>query len=147
MNPATLHTLWGLFLVLWESFVWLGQVIAATAPTVASRFGLSEPRDSVDPMIWADNRSEAVWDALSLWTLPLTGALLLVGHAAWSVVGLVACGMVLSFSGRALVQRRMMQSLGVRVGTPVAVRLAYGVMSVCAAVALITAAPAIRTLL
>jgi hypothetical protein len=147
MNPTLLHALWGLFLLLWGSFVWLGQVITATAPTWASRVGLSEPRESVDPVIWADNRSEALWDALSLWTLPLTGALMLIGHAAWPVVGLVACGMTLYFSGRAAIQRHTMRRLCIRVGTPGDVRLVYGYMTVCAATALITAILAIRTLL
>lgn len=143
---AILETFWGLVLVVVAGGLWLGQVVFALAPRVGTRWGLAEPRESVDTVIWSDNRAEAIWDTLVLWVLPLAGVLLLLEYPLWPPVALVGSGIYLYFAGRALVQRRLMQRHGVRVGAPGYVRLVQGVMALCALLAAVTIALAVSAL-
>lgn len=140
---SIIETIWGLVLLVVAGGVWLDQVVCALAPRIGARWGLAEPRESVDAVIWTDNRAEAIWDTLALWVLPLAGVLLLFNHPRWPPVALVGSGMYLYFAGRALVQRRLMQRHGVRVGTPGYVRLVQGVMALCAVLAAVTIALAV----
>ena len=47
-------------------------------------------------------RGEAIWDSVTLWTLPLAGVLLLLNNPLWVYFGLVGGGMYLYFAGRGL---------------------------------------------
>ena len=69
---------------------WGGQIITLASPVFAGRLGLTEIREEVDPMFWADVRAEALWDSVTLWTLPLAGILMLAGSAMWPAFGLLA---------------------------------------------------------
>jgi hypothetical protein len=97
---------------------WLGQTLAAVAPAKAAALGLTEAPGAVDPVFLADMRAEAVWDTLSLWTLPTAAVLLLLGEPAWAGFGLVGGGSYVYFAGRGIAQRLVMRRRAVRIGTP-----------------------------
>jgi hypothetical protein len=76
---------WGTVLVASSLLCWGGQTIVCFASTTGARLGLSEREADVEPTFWADVRSEALWDFLTLWTLVAAGALLIIDHPAWGV--------------------------------------------------------------
>ena len=114
-----MNTLWGLVLVVFSlGLCWLGQVVSALAPRLAERLGLTEREADVDPVFHADAHAEAIWDAWSLWPLPVAGILLLLDHPAWPYFGLVGGGMYLYFAGRGVVVRLVLRRRQVRIGQP-----------------------------
>lgn len=131
----------GIAMVLLGVLAWAGQTVAWLAPGLATRFGLTEKREDVEVAFWGDVRGEAAWDALTLWTLPLAGLLLLAGREAWPHFALVGGGMYLYFAGRGIFTRVNLRRLGQRIGTPAGVTSAlvlltvWGVLAVLAIVA------------
>ena len=94
-------------------------------------------------MFWADGRGEATWDAFTLWTLPLAGVLLIVGHEAWTWFGLLGGGMYLYFAGRGILVRLELRRRGHRIGEPADVRVGMAALSAWGVAALITIGAAI----
>ena len=108
----------GVVVLVLSAFGWVGQLLSALAPRLAASIGLTEPESEVDPIFLADVRAEAIWDALSLWTLPVAATLLLFTAPSWPIFGLVGGGMFVYFAGRGIAQRIIMQRRGVRIGKP-----------------------------
>jgi hypothetical protein len=134
--------MWGIVIVVLGLLAWGGQAVSWFAPQAAARLGLAEPEDTVEGVFWADGRGEALWDIVTLWTLPLAGLLLIVGHEAWTWLGLVGGGMYVYFGGRGILTRMEMQRRDYRIGTPASVRvglLALGVWTVAGAVTIAAA--------
>jgi hypothetical protein len=132
----------GLTVLILGAIAWLGQVVAWLAPDTAVRLTLMEAETDVEPVYWADIRGEAMWDSLTLWTLPLAGLLLLAGQAWWAVFGLVGGGMFLYFAGRGVATRLLMQRRGHRIGAPQSVRVGLVFLLAWGVVALVTIAAA-----
>jgi len=109
---------WGIVLVVLGVIGWGGQTISWIAPSTAVRLGLSEAENEVEPTFWADIRGEAAWDSLTLWSLPVAGALLLLDSAAWPYFALVGGGMYLYFGGRGILTRVVMLRRDLRIGAP-----------------------------
>ena len=137
-----MELLWGVAIVGLGLLAWGGQVVTWLAPEAATRLSLTEAEDAVDAVYWADLRGEARWDAITLWTLPLAGLLLIVGHQAWAWLGLFAAGMYVYFAGRGVLARLELQGRAVRIGEPRDVRVAMGVLVVWGVAGLITAVAA-----
>jgi hypothetical protein len=137
---------WGLVLVALSLIGWGGQVISRLAPTAAVRLGLVEAEEDVEPVYWADIRAEALWDALSLWTLLVAGALLIVDVDSWAYFGLVGGGMYLYFAGRGILARREMVRRGLRVGSESNVKTAYVFLSIWGLAAIVTIVAAVAGL-
>lgn len=138
-----MELLWGLVIIALGMLAWGGQALSWLAPATAARLSLAEAEDSVDPVYWADSRGEATWDAFTLWTLPLAGVLLVIGHEAWTWLALLGGGMYLYFAGRGIVTRLEMQRRGHRIGEPADVRLGLAALTVWGAAAFITVVAAI----
>jgi hypothetical protein len=139
--------LWGVVVVALSLLCWGGQVISWFAPAAAVRLTLMEAEDTVEPTYFADVRGEALWDTLTLWTMPVAGVLLILDVSAWVYFGLVGGGMYVYFAGRGIVTRRAMQQRGYRVGVAQNVKLGYlflavwGVMGCITIVAAVVALP------
>jgi hypothetical protein len=138
--------LWGIAVVALSLLCWGGQVISWFAPATAVRLTLMESEDTVEPSYFADVRGEALWDTLSLWTMPVAGALLIAGNSSWVYFGLVGGGMYVYFAGRGIVTRRAMQQRGYRVGAAQNVKVGYLFLSVWGVMGLITVAAAVVAL-
>lgn len=115
----------GVPLLLLGLLAWMGQVLSAVAPVAAARMGLTESPEIVDPTFMADIRAECRWDSLTLWTLPLAAALLLVNHEAWQTVGLVGGAVYVYFAGRGVLQRIEMARRRITIGKASNARLYF----------------------
>lgn len=134
-----MNIIWGVVLILFTMLLcWLGQVINASSPTLAAKLGLAEPEADVDRTFFLDGRGEAIWDALSLWILPVAGILLLFDNSSWAYFGLVGGGMYLYFAGRLLVVRQVMQRHSIRIGKPETVKLYNVVLTIWGLIAVVT---------
>lgn len=134
-----MNLIWGTILIIFTLIVcWLGQVINAFSPTLASRLGLAEPESDVDPTFFVDGRGEAIWDALILWTLPMAGILLILNSPWWPYFGLVGGGMYLYFAGRGISVRLVMQRRGIHIGRSETVNLFNAVLILWGLIALVT---------
>ena len=131
-------TIWGIILFIISSIGYVGQVISAIWPETGVKLGLTEAEADVDPAFYADIRGEAYWDTAVLWTLPLTGVLLLLNNPVWVYFGLVGGGMYLYFAGRGLIARRVMQRRGIRIGSPQTLKVAYLFLALWGVAAIIT---------
>lgn len=141
-----MQTVWGLTVIVLSLVCWGGQVLAWFAPDSASRLGVAEKPSDVDPTFGLDARGEALWDVLSLWTMIVAGALLVVDHDWWPYFGLVGGGAYLYFAGRGIVVRVFMRSHGVRIGTRSNVNIGFGALTVWGLTAAIMIVAAVNTL-
>jgi hypothetical protein len=119
------NVVWGIVVMAIALLAWVGQGLAWLVPRAAERWSLTEREDSVDPAYHADGRGEAVWDAMTLWTLVVAGLLLAADHRSWPYFGLVGGGMYLYFAGRGILTRLALQRHGHRIGTATNVRIGY----------------------
>jgi hypothetical protein len=138
--------LWGVVVVALSLLCWGGQAISWFAPATAVRLTLMEAEDTVEPTYFADVRGEALWDTLTLWTMPVAGLLLIVDSPAWAYFGLVGGGMYAYFAGRGIFTRRAMQNRGYRVGAAQNVKVGYGFLSIWGVMGLITIAAGVIAL-
>lgn len=137
---------WGIALVVLGLLAWLGQALSWVAPGLAARLGVTETESAVEPAFWADVRGEAIWDSLTLWTLPLAGVLLLADATTWPQWGLIGGAVYLYFGGRGVLSRIQIKKRGLRVGTEAEVRSAFVMLPVWSLVGLITIVAALNTL-
>lgn len=138
--------LWGVIVVALSLLCWGGQAISWFAPATAVRLTLMEGEDTVEPVYFADVRGEALWDTLTLWTMLVAGALLVVDNPAWAYFGLVGGGMYVYFAGRGIFTRRTMQQRGYRVGAAQNVKVGYLFLAIWGVMGLITIAAAVGAL-
>ena len=138
---------WGSILVIFTLILcWLAQIINAFFPELAAKLGLNEAEDEVDPTFFADTRGEAIWDAFTLWPLPVAGILMLMSNPNWAYFGLVGGGIYLYFAGRGIVVRVLMENRGIRIGARDTVRAYYVFLSLWAVLAIITIILSVRAL-
>jgi hypothetical protein len=140
------HIAWGIVIVVLGLLAWAGQLVSWLAPATAVRLSLMEAEADVEPVFWADIRGEARWDAVTLWTMPVAGVLLIADRPSWAYFGLVGGGMFLYFAGRGISARLAMQRRGFRIGAASSVTLGYTVLGVWAVMALVTIVAAVRAL-
>ena len=144
---VNVNIIWGTVLIIFTLIVcWLGQVTVVIAPRQATRLRLIESEADVDPTFFADVRGEAAWDALSLWTLPVAGILLLLESPLWAYFGLIGGGMYLYFAGRGIAQRLIMQRRGIRVGKSEQLKLFYAALVLWGVIAVVTIVMAVMSL-
>ena len=133
-----MQTAWGVVVVGLSVLAWGGQVLAWLAPRTAVRLGLMEAEEDVDAAFWADVRGEAAWDALTLWTMVVAGALLVADVDTWAQFGLLGGGVYVYFAGRGLLVRRSLLRHRVRIGPPASVRTASVFLGISGAMGLVT---------
>lgn len=139
-------TVWGFVVVALSIVCWGGQALSWLAPASAERFSLTEAEDSVDPAFYADGQGEALWDTLTLWTMPLAGVLLIADNAAWTYFGLAGGAMYVYFAGRGVAARIAMRRSGVRIGSQQNVALGLVFLSVWGVMGLATIVAAVVSL-
>ena len=138
---------WGVILIIFTLLLcWLAQSITLLAPQLAVKLTLTEQETEVDKAFYADVRGEAIWDTLILWTLPITGILLILDNALWAYFGLIGGGSYLYFAGRGIATRISLQRRGIRIGAPGMLKLYYVFLTIWGLIALITILMAIREL-
>ena len=98
-------------------FGWLGQFVSAVNFRLAQKLGLQEAGEHTDILYQRLERNTASWDSVSLWTLPVTGILMLLNHALWPILALVAGGIHIDTVGRESAKLLGLNAEGVRIGT------------------------------
>jgi Na+-transporting methylmalonyl-CoA/oxaloacetate decarboxylase gamma subunit len=127
----------GIIILLLSLIAWLGQVISAVAPITAAKLGLTEKEGEVDSTFYFDVRAECIWDALTLWTLPLAAILLIIDGALWPLFSLIGGGIYIYFAGRGIIQRVLMQGGDIMVGEPKNVKVFYLFLGLWGAIGLV----------
>ena len=138
--------MWGFVVVALSVVCWGGQAMAWFSPSTAVRLSLTESDDAVDAAFSADGRGEALWDTLTLWTMPVAGVLLIADNDAWTYFGLVGGAMYLYFAGRGVFTRIAMRRRGVQVGTQQNVTLALIFLTIWGVMGLVTIVAAVVSL-
>lgn len=105
---------------------WCGQLVSAVHFKKAQRWGLQEKNEHTDPIFRTAELNAARWDTVVLWTLILVGVFMVIDHALWPVVALIAGGIHLDAGGREAAKYISLRRQGVRVGSPVNVKVAFG---------------------
>ena len=136
----------GVVITLLALLAWGGQLLSRLAPERAAALGLCEAEDDVEPAFWADVRGEALWDALTLWTLVAAGLLLVLDEESWAYFGLVGGGVFVYFAGRGILTRLEMRQRGLRIGDPASVRTGLIALGVWGVMGLATIVAAVRAL-
>ena len=136
----------GIVLIVLSLLAWGGQTISWLKPDTAVKLTLMEAEEDVEPTFWADIRGEAAWDALTLWTMPVAGILLIANVDAWAYFGLVGGGMYVYFAGRGLFTRLAMQRRNLRIGSPSGVTVGLTFLAIWQLMGVITIAAAVAAL-
>ena len=141
-----MNLIWGVILISITLKCWIGQIIIALSPKVAVKIKITEPESDVDPTFFADMCGEAIWGAISLWTLPIAGILLIINNELWTYFGLVGGGMYLYLAGRGIASRLTMQRRGIQIGKANKSKLNYLLLTLWGLIALVTIIMAVATL-
>ena len=128
----------GLVVLALSVLAWGGQTISWLKPDLGVKWSLMEAEKDVEPTYWADIRGEAAWDGFTLWTMVVTGILLIIDNSAWPYFGLVGGGMFVYFAGRGILTRLAMQRRGLRIGAPSSVRIGLIFLAIWGLMGLIT---------
>ena len=140
-----MNLIWGAALTILTLYAWIGQTITAFSPKLGQSLGLTESESEVDPAIYADNRGEAIWDAMITWTLPIAGILLMLNNPLWVYFGLVGGGMYLYLAGRFIFTRLFMHLRGIRIGQLKTLKLYNLIVTVWGIAAAVTIFMAVET--
>ena len=141
-----MNLIWGIILVSVTLKCWIGQIIIAFSPKVAAKIRIIDPESNLNQTFFANMRGEAIWDAISLWTLPVAGILLILNNKLWIYFGLIGGGMYLYFVGRNIASQLTMQRHGIKIGTTKKLKLKYLILSLWGLIAIITIILAVVTL-
>ena len=141
-----MNLIWGIILVSVTLKCWIGQIIIAFTPKIAEKIKIIEPKSYMDPTFFLDMHGTAIWDAISLWTLPLAGILLILNNTLWTYFGLIGGGMYLYFVGRGIASCLTMQRHGIKIGRSKKLKVKYMILTLWGFIAIVTIIMAIATL-
>jgi len=137
-NIIDVNLIWGVILISTTLKCWIGQTIIAFSPKVASKIRIIEPESDVNPTFFTDMRGAAIWDTISLWTLPFAGILLLLNNSLWPYFGLTGGGMYLYFVGRGITSNLTMQRHRINIGTSKKLKMKYMILTLWGFIAFVT---------
>jgi len=116
----------GIVILIVGLIAWVGQSLSYLAPATAEKFGVLEPREKIDPVLYIiEAKAEGLTDMLLAWTLPLAAFLMLLGHPVWPYLGLIGGGVFLYVAGLITLSRFFLRRKGKKIGPLSSVRAAY----------------------
>ena len=133
-----MNLIWGIILVSVTLKCWIGQIIIVLSPKVAEKIKIIEPESNLDQTYLADMRGAAIWDAISLWTLPFAGILLILNNTLWTYFGLVGGGMYLYFVGRTITSNLTLQRNEINIGRSKKLKIKYIILTLWGIISLVT---------
>jgi uncharacterized membrane protein len=105
---------------------WVGQTLAVFNNDLATKLGLSETEEVMDPTMLAFERfSMGIMDFLLMWILPVSGYLMIIGNEWWPVFALVGGAVYLYIPGCFTITRIVLGKRGLKIGTRSAQITAY----------------------
>lgn len=141
-----MNLIWGIILVSVTLKVWIGQIIIAIAPKIAEKINIIEAETDVDKTYFLDMQGAAVWDSISLWTLPVAGILLILNNNLWVYFGLIGGGMYLYFVGRAISSNLTLHRNAVNIGRVKKLKIKLLILTLWAIIAIVTITMAVMDL-
>ena len=133
-----MNFIWGIILTSVTLKVWIGQIIIAFFPRIAEKINIIEPESDVDKSFFLDMRGGAIWDTLVLWTLPISGILLILNNSLWTYFGLIGGGMYLYFVGRTIASNLKLHRNGINIGKSKKLKVKLMILTFWGLVAIIT---------
>ena len=124
-----------------------GQIISSIDFSLAQKLGLQEAPEMTDPLLQRAERYTAYWDLLTLVWLPIAGALMIVDHPLWPLIGLVGAAIYLDAAGREAAKILSFKHEGIRVGPPRQSRIFFSTYFIMAARGVIVIALSVGHLL
>lgn len=112
-----MNFIWGIILTSASLKVWIGQIIIAFFPKFAMKINIIESKTEVDKTYFLDMQGSALWDSITLWTLPLSGILLILANPLWTYFALIGGGMYLYFVGRNITSNFKLKRKGIIIGS------------------------------
>ena len=119
----------GVTCLLIGTIVMVGQAISAINFTFAQKLGLQEEDAHTEALFRRLELNTARWDLVVLWTLPLAGILMLLGHTWWPTVSLVAGGVHVDAAGREIAKLLGLRAQAIATGGPREQRAAHGFLA------------------
>ena len=105
---------------------WVGQTLAVFNNDLATKLGLSETEEVMDPTMLAFERfSMGIMDFLLMWILPVSAFLMIIENALWPVFALVGGAVYLYIPGCFTITRIVLGKRGLKIGTRSAQVTAY----------------------
>lgn len=141
-----MRVLWGLIVVILSLLAWGSQFISWVVPRSRPRFALTNAENASEPSYWIDIQGEAPFDSVTLWTMVVAGALLILDISAWAYFGLVGGGMYVYFAGRAIFTGIAAEREGIPVGALKKHRIGYAMLFAWGLMGLITIAAGVVSL-
>lgn len=136
----------GWVLVLFGGALYIAQMISSYDFSLAQRLGIQEKAENADPLFQRSERYIAYWDLLTLGWLPLAGILMIIDHAWWPIMSLLAGAIYLDTSGREAAKNLSFKHEGVRVGDDKEQRVFFPFYIVMAVIAVVVIAYSILKL-
>lgn len=124
----------------------LGQLVSAIDFSLGQRLGFQEGDEHTDSLYRRLEHNTARWDVAVLWTMPVAGVLMLMGHGWWPATELLAGAIALDTGGREATKILGLRSHGVRVGSDRDARIGQAVLVTLAAVGLVLAVHAVTVI-
>ena len=133
-----MNLIWGIILVSITLKCWVGQIIIAFSPKIAAKINIFGDESDLNQTYFLDMRGSAIWDALSLWTLPIAGILLILNNSLWAYFGLIGGGMYLYFVGRTIASNLKLHRNGINIGKSKKLKVKLMILTFWGLLALIT---------
>jgi len=142
-----MNLIWGIILVSVTLKCWIGEIIIAFFPKVAVKIRIIENESEVNQTFFSKKHGKAIWDVISLWTLPFTGILLILNNSLWIYFALIGGCIYLYFVGREIASQLKMQPNGINIGITKKLKLKYMILTLWGLMAIITIIMALVTLI
>ena len=136
----------GWVLLLFGGTLYVAQMISSFNFSLAQRLGIQEKAENADPLLQRSERYTAYWDLLTLVWLPIAGILMIINHAWWPIMSLLAGAIYLDTSGRESAKNLSFRHEGVRVGADKEQRVFFAFYIVMAVIAIVVIAYSILKL-
>lgn len=136
----------GWVLLLFGGSLYVAQMISSFNFSLAQRLGIQEKAENADPLLQRSERYTAYWDLLTLVWLPLAGVLMIINHAWWPIISLLAGAIYLDTSGREAAKNLSFRHEGVRVGKEEEQRIFFAFYIMMAVIAIVIIAYSILKL-
>ena len=136
----------GWILLLFGGALYVAQIISSFNFSLAQRLGIQEKAENADPLFQRSERYTAYWDLLTLGWLPIAGILMIINHAWWPIMSLLAGAIYLDTSGREAAKNLSFKHEGMRVGGDKVQRVFFKFYIVMAVIAIVVIAYSILKL-
>ncbi|MCK5335668.1 MAG: hypothetical protein KAQ67_05875 [Gammaproteobacteria bacterium] len=107
----------GWVLLIFGGALYVAQIISSFNFSLAQRLGIQEKAEDSDTLLQRSERYTAYWDLVTLLWLPIAGILMIINHAWWPILSLMAGAIYLDTSGREAAKTLSFRHEGIRVGT------------------------------